>query len=473
MSSEAISRQHEFDDTVHDHVRGTTLLVGYESDEPLSSVNRTSASYASRWPKSDDIGLDNGRRKMPYDMMSSANHLLLDGRALLDADRLLQMRMGDRRASFEIAFRATPSHTAFLVVAGVESVIELLTLPLVEPDRVTAAQNLVGFSEDLANRLRSFTPKVDLDTVPDGTIVFPGAPVATVEGPFLEALLTASLVRATLRRGTAIATRTCRLHMAAEGDQIIDGSSAQVTSPETSLLVARSAVIGGASATTNVLAAMTLGIPFRATSGIRLGDAGVSLEMTMESWGAADEEEMLDIGAGDDEEAVLLESKRRGRRAGGWLARGLDDAEVRALSMRCELVALEQAGSWAAPPVGMSDEEKPRPGRKMVVRYSDGDGRLIADVVHLMAERMRSPKDIGAVTLTPLAVPRLREGRALEAPEAANIGRERAIATRAVLPERVTYLRAPAAYRMEESAGVIAQRGGAVRARERLTALIS
>jgi hypothetical protein len=53
--------------------------------------------------------------------MPSANHLLLDGRALLDADRLIQMRMGDRRASFEISFRAAPPHTSFLVVAGVEA----------------------------------------------------------------------------------------------------------------------------------------------------------------------------------------------------------------------------------------------------------------------------------------------------------------------------------------------------------------
>ena len=405
--------------------------------------------------------------------MSAANHLLLDGRALLDADRLLQMRMGDRRASFEIAFRANPPHTAFLVVAGVETALEMLAGPLLDPDRVTAAQELVGFSDELANRLRDFKPQVDVDSVSDGTIVFPNAPVAAIEGTFLEALLTAALVRATLRRATAIATRTTRLHMAAEGDPIIDGSSAQVGSPEAALLVARAAVIGGASATTNVLAALNLGIPFRATSGISLGSSGLSVEMTMESWRSSDEEEMLDIGAGDDEEAVLLESKRRGRRAGGWLARGLEDAEIRALPTRCELVALEQGGAWAAPPVGMSGEEKPRPGRKVVARYADADGRLVGDIVHLMSERMRGPKEIGATNLTLLAKPRLREGKSIEPAEPANIGRERAIATRAVLPDRVTYLRTPATYRVEESAGVVSQRGGAVRARERLAALIT
>jgi nicotinate phosphoribosyltransferase len=405
--------------------------------------------------------------------MPSANHLLLDGRALLDADRLLQMRMADRRASFEVSFRSAPPHTGFLVVAGVEMVLDMLSAPLIDPERVAAAQELVGFSDDLANRLRAFVPNIDVDSVSDGAIAFPGEPIAAIEGPFIEALLTASLVRSALRRATAIATRTCRLHMAAEGDPIIDGSSAQVASAEGSLLIARAAVIGGASATTNALAAMTFGIPFRATSGIVLGTAGLSVEMTMEGWAPADAEEMLDIGSGDDEEAVLLESKRRSRRAGGWLARGLDDVEIRALSTRCELVALDQGGTWAAPPVGMSGEEKPRPGRKVVARYSDGDGRLVGDIVHLMAERMRSPKEIGASMLTPLAKPQLREGKRIEAAEPANVGRERAIATRAVLPDRVTYLRAPSVYRVEESAGVVSQRGGAARAKERLAALTS
>lgn len=402
--------------------------------------------------------------------MSSTNHLLLDGRALLDADRLVQMRMSERRVSFEIAFRAAPPHTAFLVVAGVESALEMLANPMIDPQRVAAAQEMVGFSDELAQRLRDFSPKIDVDCVSDGTIVFPGAPVVAVEGTFIDALLAASLVRTMLRRATAIATRTCRLHMAAEGDPIIDGSSAQVANPEASLLLARAAVIGGASATTNTLAALNLGIPFRATSGVALGKMGLSVEMTMESWGPADEEELLDIGDGDDEEAVLLESKRRGRRAGGWLARGLEDAEIRALPVRCELVALDAGGSWAAPPVGFSGEEKPRPGRKVVARYANGDGQLLCDIVHLMSEKMRAPKEMGAANLTVLAKPRIREGRTLEPAEPANIGRERAIATRAALPDRVTYLRAPAAYRVEESSGVVAQRGGAARARERLAA---
>jgi len=387
--------------------------------------------------------------------------LLLDGRALLDADRLIGAGLADRRASFELAFRSLPPHTGFLVVAGVESLLEMLGKPLIDPTEIPAAKRAAGLSDELAERLTRFTLTIDVDAVPDGTIVFPNAPVATIEGPFLEASLVASLLRSTVRRATAIATRTARLHTASAGDPIIDGSSAQAASIDASLLVARAAYVGGASATTNVVAAAALELPFRASPALRLGPAGPLLETTMgeDAWGALEFDELRDLGAGDDEEAVLLEAKRRGMRSGGWIARGLDDAETRALLMRCDLVALEQQGAWGSPPANLgSGDPAPTPGRKMVVRYTNAGGRAVADVVHLMAERMRAPRTLGAVTLAPLARPRVRGGRALELPETPSQGRERAIAERASLPEAMTHLRNPATYRVEQSPGVALQR---------------
>lgn len=405
--------------------------------------------------------------------MSLSSPLLLDGRALLDADRLIDAKLADRRASFELAFRAAPPHAGFLVVSGVESALAILGGSLIDPSAVEPAQRVVGFSDRLAERLYRLTPTIDVDAVPDGSVAFPGAPVATVEGPFLEASLFASILRATTRRATAIATRTARLHVAAAGDPIIDGSSAHAAGAEASLLVARSAFVGGAGATTNVIASMALGIPFRASPALVLGPAGPSLETTtVDGWGTLDADDLADLGSGWDEESMLIEAKRRGRRAGGWIARGLDDAEVRALSMRCELVALEQAGAWAVPPADLGDEEAPRPGRKMVARYTDATGRFVGDMVFLMAERMRSPREMGmgAVTLSPLSRPRMRGGRTLELAEAPQVARDRALAARSALPEAVTYLRQPATYLVEESPAVIAQREAAAKARARLPA---
>lgn len=404
--------------------------------------------------------IDNQPQHGPVRTMSFTSPLLLDGRALLDADRLLENGLADRRASFELSFRAAPPHTGFLVVAGIESTLAILSGSLIDQNSIEPAQRLIGFSDKLAERLYTLTPKIDIDTVPDGTIAFPQAPIASLEGPFLEASLFSSILRALIRKATAIATRTARLHIASGGDAIIDAASAHAPGAEAALFIARAAYIGGASATTNVIASMALGIPFRAAPSLILGPEGPSIETTYtdDAWGSHEADKLTDLGQGDDEEAILLEAKRRGQLAGGWLARGLDDAFTRALPIRSELVALEKEGAWAIPPKDLGGEETPRPGRKMVARYTDAEGKIVSDMIFLMAERMRSPRDMGAVTLSPLSRPRVRGGRTLELPEPPSIGRDRALATRSTLPEGITYLRAPKTYRVEESPQVKAQR---------------
>src|SRR5262249_48796266 len=152
--------------------------------------------------------------------------------------------------------------------------------------------------------------------------------------------------------------------LAAAGDAIVDGSSAHVATPEASLVVARAARVGGADATTNVLASTALDIPFRGTARVDLGAlahqrASVGRGQSerpprpkapsaggSDSWGDLPDE-LLELGLGDDEEAMLIEAKRLGTSASGWIARGLADADGRALPMRYELVALEQDGAWS------------------------------------------------------------------------------------------------------------------------------
>lgn len=380
----------------------------------------------------------------------STSPLLQDGRALLDADRLIQAGLADRRASYELWFGRLPPHTGYLVAAGVESLLETLRKPLLNGPGLEAAMRAGRFSPALGARLARLSLTTDIDAVPDGTIVFAQTPVAVVEGPLLEAVLVGTLVLASFQEATAIATRTARLCVAAGADPVIDGASAHASSVAGALAVARAAHVGGASATTNVSAAATLGIPFRAIPRVDLGPLAPPQPSSSETWDDLPAEEVLEL-EGDDEEAMLLEAKRLGVEAEGWIARGLAEFDLMKLPMRYELVALEQDGSWA-PRRGSSSPDV-IPGRKMVVRYSTS-GRAIADVVHLQTERMLSPKTLGATTLTPLARPVIRGGHTIELPEAAPIGKERALAGRRSLPSAVTHLRFPAPYRVELSPGL-------------------
>ncbi|WP_236644293.1 hypothetical protein [Sorangium cellulosum] len=389
--------------------------------------------------------------------MLRSSPLLTDGRALLDAERLLHAGVADRRASFELAFTAMPPHTGFLVVAGVEAALDALALTDARLDAgaVFAAREACGLSDALVERLAGAPISVDIDAMPDGTIAFPGTPVVAVEGPFIEALLVGALLVPALRRGTAAATRAARLHIAADGGAVVDGSSARVPFAEEALALARAAHVGGAAATTSALAATALGIPFRGEAGIELGELAPPPSPLEGSWPwYADR--MVDLG-GREEEALLLEARRVGTTAGGWIATGLAEPEGAPPAVRYELVALEEAGAWALRQ-GTSDRGDVIAGRKMVARYYDEAGRAACDVIHLAHERMLAPRSLGAARLAPLARAVMRGGHALEAPEPPSAGRERSIAARQLLPHAVAHLRAPARYPVQLSPALIALR---------------
>jgi len=384
--------------------------------------------------------------------------LLLDGRALLDADVLFRAGLADRRASFELSFESLPAHTGLIVMAGIETFLDSFYRLVIDEPQLEAAQRLGGFSDKLRQWLSRLSPSIDVDAMPDGTLAFARTPVATVEGPLIEAVVVGSLLRATVQRATAVATRTARLHIASGGDAIIDGASAHAASADASLAIARWAFVGGASATTNVLAAMALSIPFRGAAGVDLGALSPAALSSSDGWGSSPADALLELAAADDEEALLIDAKRLGAQAGGWIARGLADADAKAYPMRYELVALEQSGAWA-PRRGLSNKVADVvPGRKRVVRYADAAGRAVADVIHLTNERMHSPQAFGAATLAPLARAVMRDGRMLEAPETAVVGRERAIAARPSMPAEITRLRRPGTYPVELSPGLLALR---------------
>ncbi|XXY54934.1 hypothetical protein WME91_27765 [Sorangium sp. So ce269] len=389
--------------------------------------------------------------------MVRASPLLSDGRALLDADRLLRAGVGDRRASFELAFTAMPPHAGFLVVAGVESALDALALGggRLDAAEVFAARAACGLSDALVERLAGAPLSVDIDAMPDGTVAFPGTPVVSVEGPFVEALLVGALLVPALRRGTAAATRAARLHIASDGGAVVDGSSARVPFAEEALALARAAHVGGAAATTSALAAAALGIPFRGEAGVDLGELAPPPSPLEGSWPwYADR--MIDLG-GRDEEALLLEARRVGTTAGGWVASGLAEPAEGLPAVRYELVALEESGAWALRQ-GTSGRGDVIAGRKMVARYYDEAGRAVTDVIHLAHERMLAPRALGVARLAPLSRAVVRGGHALESPEPPSVGRERSVAARQLLPYAVAHLRAPARYPVQLSPALIALR---------------
>src|SRR5204863_6388885 len=104
----------------------------------------------------------------------------------------------------------------------------------------------------------------DIDAPPEGSLVFPGEPVVTVEGPLWQAQLVEGFVISALEDATNFATHIARCAIAAEPAEVLEGCSTRLHRLGGNAMLARAAFVGGAGATTNSLAARRYGIPVRA-----------------------------------------------------------------------------------------------------------------------------------------------------------------------------------------------------------------
>lgn len=393
---------------------------------------------------------------MGVDLPSFAEAALSDGRLLLEADRLVRDGLGDKRASFELRIDALPKNVGFAVVCGMHSFEDRLGGDTVNPAAFDEAARLLGLESATVARLRAPRFAIDVDAFPDGTLAFGGEAIATIEGPLFEVLLAATTSVAIVRRATRVATAAARLAIAADGDALVEIASFEDAAREGAALVARAAYVGGFEATANPVASALVGIPLRATASRALASLegrGDALSNDAGSWSSLPPE-LWPLLARCDDEGSLVEQRRHGTRPTGWVAPSLALEEP---ALVADLVALEQGGAWRP------HAESAHPGRKIVVRYFDSQGRPLSDVVHFAEERIREPASIGAALFETLARPVLRQGRVAGATEPPREARMRARLGRTKMPAPVLHLRDPARYPVESTEAVRASGHRSVR----------
>lgn len=171
----------------------------------------------------------------------------------------------NQKASFDYFFRKIPDHGGFCVAAGLEQLVHYI-------------QNLHWDDKDLdyLKSLNLFPPEVidyfsqirftgDLHAVPEGTVVFPEEPIIRVTAPLPEAQFIETALLNFMNFQTLVATKAARVCLAANGDPVIEFGVRRAHGPDGGLSAARAAYIGGARATSNLLAGRTYGIPVRGT----------------------------------------------------------------------------------------------------------------------------------------------------------------------------------------------------------------
>ncbi len=197
--------------------------------------------------------------------------LLTDLYELTMADGFLQCGIGQRQTTFEMFFRKNPFKGGYTVAAGLEPVIEVLRnfhFLKEDIDYLAALDTPSGrllFSAEFIDYLRTFRLSVDIDAIPEGTVVFPQEPLIRVTGPIIECQILETILLTILNFETLIATKAARVCQATGGEPVLEFGLRRAQGIDGGMAASRASYIGGVAATSNALAGRVYGIPVKGT----------------------------------------------------------------------------------------------------------------------------------------------------------------------------------------------------------------
>jgi len=171
----------------------------------------------------------------------------------------------DSMAVFDMFFRRQPFKGGFAICAGLEPLLDIISDLAFTDDDIHYLQSTGIFSPEFLDYLRTFRFKGDIYAVPEGSVVFPNEPLLRVHGTLLEAQLIESLVLNFINFQTLIATKSMRINLVANGTRILEFGLRRAQGMDGALSATRAAIIGGASATSNVLAGKLYDVPISGT----------------------------------------------------------------------------------------------------------------------------------------------------------------------------------------------------------------
>ncbi len=170
-----------------------------------------------------------------------------------------------QKANFDYFFRKIPEEGGFCVAAGLEQLIQYIENIHFEPEDLDYLRSLNLFPPEVLKFFQNLRFTGDLYAVPEGTLVFPQEPIVRVTAPLAEAQFIETALLNFLNYQTLIATKAARVCIVAGEDPVIEFGVRRAQGPDGGLSASRAAFIGGARATSNLLAGKVYGIPVRGT----------------------------------------------------------------------------------------------------------------------------------------------------------------------------------------------------------------
>jgi nicotinate phosphoribosyltransferase len=209
-------------------------------------------------------------KTLPYNV-PGAKALLTDLYQLTMAYGYWKTGKADQEAVFHLHFRKQPFRGGFTLACGLADSIQYLRgFKFDKPDlaylgRLKGNDGKRLLDPAFLEYLGRMRLRLDVDAVPEGTVVFPQEPLIRVRGPILQAQLVETALLNLFNFQSLIATKAARVCLAAQGDPVLEFGLRRAQGIDGALTASRAAYIGGCTGTSNVLAGKIFGIPVKGT----------------------------------------------------------------------------------------------------------------------------------------------------------------------------------------------------------------
>ncbi len=203
--------------------------------------------------------------------MGAGYELLTDLYQITMAQGYWRTGQGKTQACFHAYFRTYPFKGGYAVACGMDQLAELIEDFHFTDEDIAYLASLEApgggalFDEGFLDYLRGYRLSVDIDAVPEGTIVFPHEPIVRVTGPIMDCQLIETPLLNCVNFETLIATKAARVCLAAAGRPVAEFGLRRAQGAGGGLWASRAAVVGGCASTSNVLAGKLFSIPVSGT----------------------------------------------------------------------------------------------------------------------------------------------------------------------------------------------------------------
>lgn len=177
----------------------------------------------------------------------------------------------DQESVFHLFFRRLPFAGGYAIAAGLDSALDWLASfqfshnDLAYLEKLKTAQGNPLFDASFLQYLADLQLSLDIEAMPEGTVVFPHEPLLRVRGPILQAQLVETALLNIINFQTLIATKAARICRAAGESPVAEFGYRRAQGPDGALMASRAAYVGGCESTSNVLAGQRYGIPVKGT----------------------------------------------------------------------------------------------------------------------------------------------------------------------------------------------------------------